>query len=657
MRKYNINTTNFTIPEKARYIAVDIETTGLCPLTDTIVGISWSFDDREGYYTTDVSNIKEILSSAVPKIFHNAVFDLKFLKNYGYEVNGTIYDTMILAKISDQDRKFLGLKDLTAQYFDEEHICKAKTIWHWLASNGLGKNDLSKAPKKMLAEYAIEDVLNTYGLFKLFTQKLIKIKDYITKLGYNVNPFNVYKEEDGKIIPVVVNMELSGVKVDLEQAAYKKLNSIIKQNKLKSKFPNNEHIEKVEQILLDKKIIARKKRNKTGVIKKMPKKPTFNWDSNNQLKILFYEVLGEKPTKFTKTGKPSIDVEVLESFSEKYPWINKLIEHKKLEKLKNTYLGPILEKNVGGRLYANFNITGTATGRFSSSNPNFQNIPRNGGIKEIFVPKKDHIFIYADYSQLELRIAAHLSEDSLLMNSYLNNLDLHKQTASIVFNKPEADITKEERQVGKTINFAIIYNAGGYRLADELGYLTGIDPDNKPKIMTQVKRGDAIKKRIFDQYTGLAKFINKNLAILRKYNIAVTEFGRVRYLPDIRSDQRGKANHALKSGFNMFIQSFGASITKRAMIQLDKAGYKIVNQIHDAIYIEHPLHNAEFAKKHIQHIMENVVKLKVPLIAEPKLLTSFCEEDIYEEQCSEETKEDSKVSSQKHNKIRNLSWY
>lgn len=602
----------------SKYLAVDIETTGLCPFTDSIVGIAIAGSKKKKYFTDlkDPNLLNILKDKNYSKIFHNATFDLKFLKHNGFEVNGNIHDTMLLAYlINPDDKKALNLKSLSETYLADDSIKVAKELWEWLDERNLKKDDTSKAPKELLERYALEDVRNTYDLFFVFSKKLVRIKKWMNQRGYRTTPIDYYQEELIPMIDVIIDMELNGVKLDLEKTAKYKLDFTKKMEQIKQNFPNDENTQKVEKILYDKKVKARIARNKTGKIKKMPPPIKFNWDSNEQLKLLLFKVLKEKPTKKTKKGQPSIKADVLETFKEKYEWVESLLEYKLLSKLSSTYLKNLLELQKGTRIYANFNLTGTSTGRLSSSSPNMQNLPKRDEIKELFIPEKDHVFIQADYSQLELRIAAHLSNDKLLIKSYKDGLDLHQMTA---------DIVGVDRALGKTLNFAIIYNASGWRVAEILGYMSGIAEDDMDSKMIQVQKADDIISTLFDQYKGLKAYLKDQKARIYKDKVAVSEFGLMRRLTGLLSDNKKDRNHAFKAGFNLPIQSYGASITKRGMVELNKQ-FKIVNQVHDSVYIEINKKEAKKSVDKIKEIMENVVDLKVPLLVEPKITTSFKE--------------------------------
>lgn len=619
-----------SMPHLPKIMAVDIETTGLDLASDRIVGISFAFDSERGYYTKNISLLKKLLANTeVAKVFHNAVFDLSFLTRAGLSVNGRIDDTMLMANCVDPDQETLKLKDLSRILLGEPAIASAKNMYLWLDENKLTKADIHRAPAPILTAYAAEDAVNTFDLYYKLRNKLESIASWIKERGYNKTPIDCYLHEDRPIIPVVVAMKLAGCKLDLEATALKKQELTNRVAELKAKLPSDGVIQEAEEYLYEEEVKKRCAKNKNGKLKKELPRIVFNWDSNNHLKTLIFKILREQPTKVTKNGNASTDTTVLERLKERYTYIADFIEYKEVKKLVSTYLDNLLDIQRAGVVHADFNITGTATGRFSSSNPNMQNLPKHGGIKQLFVPRAGYKFIYADYSQLELRVAAHLSGDELLCRAYKEGLDLHRITAAEIFNKSETEVTKEERDLGKTTNFAIIYRAEGYRLAQILGYLDGVDMNDRDSVKKAVNRGDAIAKKLFGKYSGLKKYIDKQMRGLLQYGIACTEFGRVRRLPDIKSEERKKMNHAIKAGFNQPVQGTGAGITKKAMTELHKRGFCIVSQIHDAIIVEVPESDLEGRLVEMKNVMETTYKLNVPLVAETKILNSMDESDIY----------------------------
>ena len=613
------------------FVSFDIETTGLNPRKDTIVGASFCIGDGIGYYTPDWRGLAEAIARSKSQIIcHNAVFDYSFIKQQGIEFRQRIHDTMLLADCLDPDAESIKLKELAEKLLGRGSTQADFKMKEWLLANGLDKDSLYRAPNEILAPYAAEDAINTYELFKVLCQRANQLKQYLIKGGPRQSPWEYYLNEQIALIPVVVDMQLRGVKLDLEQTATKRQALEKRQDDLAKTLTikNQEMVAKADDILYQRRIDDRRKKNKSGQIKKLPPRVTFSWDSNDHLKLLLLHLYKLPVTKKTIKGNASVDSTFLETIKPQFDWVQELLEYKELKKLTSTYLEGLLERQEGGFIHANYHLAGTATGRFSSSNPNMQNLPKHGGIKSLFVPRPNCKFIYADYSQLELRIAAHLSNDSQLIKAYTQGADLHQQTA---------DIIQATRDQGKTINFAIIYNASGWRIAEIMGWMDGVgicqDPSGKCNFKKPCEvclakrkashRGDEIIQKLFGKYKDLKVFVDKQQEFMLKHKISLSEFGRMRRLPKLASEVRSEYNHALKAGFNLPIQSFGASLCKRSMIALHNQGYRIVNQIHDSICVEVPENLVDQSITDVKTIMESVFSLKVPLVVEPKILTSF----------------------------------
>ena len=607
----------------SRVYAIDLETTGLNPRKDTIVGCSISADDEVGFYTTDVSLIQPILEDeTIAKIFHNAVFDIALLKVAGYEVKGKIYDTMILAQLYNSEYRSLKLKILVGNIFHNGYLFYASQMDLWLKNNSLKKDSISKAPIELLQNYAIEDALNTFALFKFFIGKLRKFAKWQKKHGFKKTVIDYYHEEQMPIIPIVIDMTMRGIKVDLELVVSKQKKFDKKIKKLRAKITkiNACVISQIEDKLHKLDIAKRKAKNKSGKIKTIPPRILFNWNSDDHLRMLLVDHTDCKLTKKTKKAKKlSVDAFVLEELKDKVPWLSNLLELRKLKKLKNTYLNGLLELQEGGIIHANFNITGTKTGRFSSNSPNVQNLPKEGGIKQVFIPRTKY-FIYADYSQLELRLAAHESQDKLLLKAYRQNRDLHQETANFLTKLLGREVNRDD---AKTLNFAAIYNCSGWRAQSILK----ITPSKNYKGYDTSDKGDAILESLFARYKGLRKYLEQQKSFMLQYHLVVSHFGRIRRLSDLGSDEQKKFGHAFRAGFNDPIQGFGASICKRAMIALAAAGYSnFVNQVHDSITLE--CENTDDATiNEIREIMENVVKLSVSLKVDIKLIDSLQEKE------------------------------
>lgn len=653
-------------------ISVDVETSGLSPITDSLhgVGIGWDEDTAE-YYEHPVTNIpvRRLLESPdVTKVFHNAPFDLAFLKKNGYEVRGPIHCTLAMSELVDENIPH-GLKDLALKHLGPDSLVHYRAIMQWLSENKLTKEDLINAPPDKLRAYGQEDCRNTVSLNYDQWNKLSASSDKMLSAGFPNTVLNYYDQETLPLIPVLVDMNLRGCRVD--QTYLEKLEERIKDEIEKTLTHLGElcadGIRTIEAGQLEVELSKRKSPRGKDNVRAKTELWRFNWSSPEQVGCLFCDVLDlakyVEVGRTAKTGQWSCTDAVFKAAIESKRIPETLqqacryySDYKGKEKLLGTYIKGIRERIVDGRVYPQFlqssfgksNETGgTVSGRLSSRNPNFQNLPREGGIKKMFIPDGDkYCFVYADYSQLELRIAAHLSQDRKMMKALSSGGDIHKQTAQAIYGKQE--ITKEERQLGKTFNFALIYGASAYRLAGEIKQTLGIDID--------VDEVEEKRRRFFSEYSEYAAYLENQKSLVIKTGIVVSHFGRVRRLPEakeehnlrfkerryvgelLRSDgskeeqfryAQKKVRHAINQAYNFPVQSFGASMMKRAMIKLHGMGYDIVSQVHDSILIQVLKSEVE---KHISVIvetLENIHKISVPTPVDYKSLTSLEETDVY----------------------------
>jgi len=337
----------------------------------------------------------------------------------------------------------------------------------------------------------------------------------------------------------------------------------------------------------------------------------FNINSPKQLGLILFEKLGLPPVKKTKTGY-STDVTVLEKLKNQHPLPEKILEFRMLTKLRSTYVDamPALINPKTLRVHGSFNQTVAATGRLSSSNPNFQNIPirteMGREIRKAFcAQEKDHFILAADYSQVELRIMAHLSEDPNLVAAFKQDADIHTHTAAMVFNLKQEDITSDMRRTAKVINFGIMYGAGAHRISQELN----------------ISHGDAgaIIKAYFERYTGVKDYIEKTITECKELGYASTLYGRKRPIQDINSENRNLQEAAKRAAINMPVQGTAADIIKIAMIRMhdwmkkENLKSKMILQVHDELVFEVHPDELELLKKQVPAIMELAGKLIVPL--------------------------------------------
>ncbi|MCX8058344.1 MAG: DNA polymerase I [Spirochaetes bacterium] len=546
-----------------KYIALDTETTGFNFQMDEIIGVSFSFLENEAYYVSllkeNKNNLLLLIKSFVEDenifiIGHNIKFDYKVLKKYDIEIKNIFFDTIIAAKL------FLGdAGKLNLDYLAEKYL-RYKTIHYDDIVKEKGYN-LSNYPIEKVKDYSCEDADVTLKLYNKFKKLL---DDYnLSTLFYKI---------EMPLIKILAHMEINGILVDESYFLEKK--------------------KTIENMLneLEKEIykIAGEE---------------FTINSPKQLQKILFEKLNLPPVKKGKTGY-STDEDVLEELSNLHLLPAKIIEWRKLSKLYSTYIIPILNlKDMNNRLHTNYNQVFVTTGRLSSNDPNLQNIPvyddYNINIRKGFISKENFTLISADYSQIELRVLAHFSKDENLINAFINGEDIHKSTASFIFNKKIDEITPKERNIAKTINFGVIYGLSPFGLSQQL----------------KISRGEASNfiNKYFSQFNRLKKYEEELISFVREYGYTYTLFGRRRYIPEIRSNNKVDQQMGARIALNTQIQGTAAEIMKIATIQIydfltqtyrEKA--YLLRQIHDEIILEIEDSFVEKIKLEIKEIMENL---------------------------------------------------
>lgn len=546
--------------DKAKEFAFDLETTSPDPFAAEIVGISFSTESKSAYYlplkSEAIKILQPLFSSDKLKIGHNLKYDLEVLKNAGIEASGPFFDTMVAAYLLDPIAGKYSLKHLAKQFLGREMI----KLMELIGKDAEYKN-FSEVPIDLATDYACSDAEATYALYEIFKLAL---------KAQNLN--NLFYEVEMPLVEVLAKMEENGVSIDLELLAEM------------SKF-----IEK-ELKDLERHIYAI-----AGEV--------FNINSPKQLAYILFEKLMLPVLKKTKTG-PSTDIEVLEELAaQKIEIAQKLIDYRQLMKLKNTYVDvlPTMVNPKTHRIHTSFNQTITATGRLSSSEPNLQNIPAR--LRPAFIPaQKDWIIISADYSQIELRILAHLSEDPELIKAFREDKDIHQATAD------ELGIS---RAAAKTVNFGIIYGISDFGLAKQLG----------------IKKTEAAKiiDRYFEKHKGVKNFIEKTIQEAKEKEYVTTMLGRKRPMPDINSPHSGIRSAAERMAINTPVQGTAADMIKIAMVKINSKlqtnllQAKLILQVHDELVFECPNEEVETIKKIIIEEMTNALPLKVPIKVELKV--------------------------------------
>ena len=556
--------------EKQTVFAFDTETDGLDPMTAPLVGMSFAFSPWKAYYIPYRSEFLEIFKPALEnekilKVGQHIKFDMLVLKQHGAMVNGKLFDTMLAAYLLNPEMNSYKL-DLLSERFLHYHM---QPITELIGEKKSKQIPMSEVDIDKITFYAAEDADITYQLYDVFKQKL-----------ENEGLTQVFEEIDMPLVPVLEDMEKDGVYLDL--AFLKKMSRDIGQKMTKA----------MEEIY-----------DLAGGV--------FNINSPKQLGQILFEKLGLPPVKKTKTGY-STDVTVLEKLKNEHPLPEKILEFRMLTKLRSTYVDalPVLVNKTTGRVHGSFNQTVASTGRLSSSNPNFQNIPirteMGREIRHAFKAQDENWSIMAaDYSQVELRVAAHISKDPNLVEAFLQDADIHTHTAATVFNVPQEEVTPDMRRTAKVINFGIMYGAGSHRISQELNIGYG--------------EAGAIIKAYFDRYTGVREYIDGTVAECKEKGYVSTIYGRKLSIRDINSENRNLAEAAKRIAINMPIQGTAADIIKIAMSRIrdwmikEKIKSKMILQVHDELVFEVHPDELELLKENVRKLMEGAAELDVPL--------------------------------------------
>lgn len=559
--------------------AVDTETTGLDILQADILGISFSWQKQNGYFINlrnkslrevALVKLKPILEDKTKhKIGHNIKFDYKVFKRLDINLQGIYFDTLLASYLINPSRG-LRLEELAFSYLGYKKLKLADLIEDTKNKKNI---DVSSIPLSKLGWYACEDADITFRLY----QKILSI------IKENKN-FELLQDIELPLIPVLGDMEINGVSLD-------------------TKFLS----------VMEKKFDASIKKLTDQIYKLAGTK--FNVASTQQLKKILFEDLGISALKIkkTKTGLSTAASE-LDKLIDAHPIIPLLIEFRELSKLQSTYIKalPELIDKTTGRLHTSFNQAVTTTGRLSSSDPNLQNIPIRTAlgreIRKGFVAPKNHVLLSADYSQIELRLAASISQDPKMMASFKKGEDIHARTAAEIHKIPLDQVTKEIRRTAKEVNFGILYGLGSLGLSVRTG-------------MTRQEAKDFIAK-YFEVYKKIKDYINHTKSFAARHGFVATLFGRRRYLPDIHSHMPMLRAAAERMAINMPLQGTAADVMKLAMIKIYQGlpkvsrDTKIVLQVHDELVLEVPKKDLSKIAKFVQNTMENVYKLNVPLVVD-----------------------------------------
>jgi DNA polymerase-1 len=566
---------------KKGLVCLDTETTSKSPLSAELVGISFCIEPGTAYYLPlghvlsetegqiGIDKARPLLKESladphIKKIGQNIKYDAEVLARYGIDLKGLFFDTMIASYVIDPTLRQHNLDYLAQHYLGYRMLSYEEVTEH------SRNRSFASVPVNKAKEYSCEDAEVTLLLKTLLDRKLKDTDNYA-----------LFQDLEMQLIPVIMEMEMSGVKIDVDFF----------------KTMSREFADELS--ILEKRIV-----DLAG--------EQFNVNSPQQLGYILFEKLKLPAQKRTrKKSGYSTDVEVLTELARLHEIPSMLLRFRMLSKLKSTYLDALvgLVNQTTGRVHTSYNQTVTATGRLSSSNPNLQNIPirtiEGREIRKGFIADKDHLLLSADYSQIELRVFAHYSDDPVLLDAFRRGEDIHTRTAAEVFGVDPKMVSPEMRRMAKTINFGIIYGMGPIKLAKELGISRKVAQD--------------YLDNYYERYEGVKKFKANILSHARSNGYVSTLLKRRRYLPNINSENGNLRGEAERAAINTPIQGTAADLIKMAMINIARRlkkehfGTKMLLQVHDELVFEVPERELTPASKLIRKEMEGVYPLNIPI--------------------------------------------
>ncbi len=564
---------------KEKVVCFDTETTGVDPNVAELVGMAFSAKAETGYYVPVPADRAEGIKIAaefkpvlendkIEIVGQNLKFDILMMKWYEVEINTPLFDTMIAHYLCEPDHRH------KLDYLAETYL-KYKMVPIESLIGKRGKNQLSMRDIEVekVTDYAAEDADITLRL-KAPLQALLK----------EIEADKLYRELEIPLIKVLADMEFEGVRVNAD-------------------FLNEYSVELGEYIATEEKKIYKEA------------SVNFNIASPKQVgEVLFDKLNLPYRWKKTASGQYSTNEEKLSELAEKFDIPRMILDYRKLAKLKSTYVDalPKLINPKTGRIHSSFNQARAATGRLSSDNPNLQNIPirdeAGRKIRKAFEPRdENHVLLAADYSQIELRLIAEISQDEAMLDAFVNGHDIHQATAAGVFNKKLDEVTPDERRAAKTVNFAIIYGAGATNLSKQL---------NIPR-----KEATVLIENYFKQYKGLKKYMTETVEFAREHGYVLTLMGRRRYLRDINARNGLERSNSERIAINTPIQGTAADMIKVAMINIHRAlkegnfKTKMIMQVHDELVFDIPKEELEKVSPIIEDLMKNAMpQLKVPIL-------------------------------------------
>lgn len=560
-------------------ICLDTETTSIDAIRAKLVGLSFSVKKGEAWYvavpreTEAAQHMVQIFSSIyendkILKVGQNLKYDLTVLANYGIQLKTPLFDTMLAHYLVQPELRHN--MDYLAEIYLNYQTIHIDTL---IGPKGKNQKNMADLAPADICDYACEDADITLQLMEPLKAEMEK--NQLTR---------VFHEIEMPLMPVLAQMERNGVRLDTEVLSE----------------TGEQFRQRMQQLETEIYELAGHR---------------FTITSPRQVgEVLFDELKLNEKAKKTKSGQYSTGEEVLEAIKHKHPIVEKILAHRALKKLISTYIDalPKLIYPATGRIHTSFNQAVTATGRLSSSNPNLQNIPVRGDdgreIRKAFVPEPGCIFFSADYSQIELRIMAHLSADEHLVNDFRCGRDIHAATASRIFHKPIEEVSRDERRKAKTANFGIIYGISAFGLAERM----------------EVSRTEAkeLITNYFDTYPRVKEYMQTSVKRARELGYIVTEFGRRRYLPDITSRNAVVRGYAERNAVNAPIQGTAADIIKIAMVRIaqrfeaEGIQSKMILQVHDELNFSVLPEELDHVKNIVIQEMEGAYTMSVPLLAD-----------------------------------------
>lgn len=561
--------------EKQEAMAIDTETTDLSPITAKLLGISFCWEEGRAFYVNVKSNkiwlpkLKDVLENKkIIKFGHNLKFDILILRGEGIELQPVSFDSMIASYLLNPGSRGHGLDNLAFEIFGYQMQPITELI-------GKGKQQISMdlVPLEKISWYSCEDADYTYRLCRYFKPELEE-----------KNILGLMEKIEMPLVPVLATLEENGVKID------------------------SDFLNKMSKVV-GKKLATLEKNiyDQAGT--------TFNINSPLQLKQVLFEKMeiSTEGIGKTKTGLSTAAAQ-LDKLKNKHPIIPLLIDYRELSKLQSTYLEalPKMVKPKTGRVHTSFNQTITSTGRLSSSDPNFQNIPvrteEGKKIRQAFIAEKGFKIVSADYSQIELRIVASLAVDEKMIESFQKGEDIHRRTAAEIYNIPLDEVTKDQRYEAKEVNFGILYGMGAWGLATR-------------KNMSR-ERARAFIEKYFTVHQQIQEYLASTISQARDQGYVETLFGRRRYLPEINSSMPQVRAQAERMAVNMPVQGTAADLMKLAMIAIQKKlpgvspKSRMILQVHDELVFEVPTAEVQKMAEFIAKEMNSVYKLRVPIKTE-----------------------------------------